>query len=615
VHDLGETLDRLERAGLIERSGSPRRIRIEASGLKLGGKLAWKPLTGVGRDLLSQLLDASEIEIDAGADRLLVTTDDYLSPDVLAIARTETRPWMLARPLGRTMFLGPVFDSGHTCWFCLAHWLRTRRWKQSALTGWTDDACPPHPAVAATPSTTAIAAGHLTTAALRWLHGSTELMGSFHAIHSLGGGVSSYTVLPRADCRCSSPKTVPLSFWTNPLTGLIFDLERTGHSIAGTYQARAQHLRPLPRAAARPLLLPGDVYGAGATPEEAESRCIAEGLERYSVIWRGDEPVLTAQMADLERVVHPNTLALYSESQYRTREEWNRSHSALYHVAEELDLTQPIEWAEVRSLADGAIWHAPAASIYMWHNSPQGVNYGLADSNGCAAGRTMDEAILGGLLELIERDAVAIWWYNELRRPSIDWEAFDDPWLVEAANALGERGRSPVLLDLTNDLGVPAYAAVAAREDGSEPYAGCAAHVDAPTAARKAISELTQNWFWSSHNRGVEAQDAWVRRATAESHLYLNPLGSAPPGPTFGGSQKAAIDLCLKRLRAAGMEAFTIDLTRPEIGLPVCRVIAPGLRHCWMRFAPGRLYDVPVRMGWLERALSESQLNRDGCPL
>jgi ribosomal protein S12 methylthiotransferase accessory factor len=139
--------------------------------------------------------------------------------------------------------------------------------------------------------------------------------------------------------------------------------------------------------------------------------------------------------------------------------------------------------------------------------------------------------------------------------------------------------------------------------------------VDAPTAARKAISELTQNWFWSSHNRGVEAQDAWVRRATAESHLYLNPLGSAPPGPTFGGSPKAAIKLCLERLRDAGMEAFTIDLTRPEIGLPVCRAIAPGLRHCWMRFAPGRLYDVPVRMGWRNRALSESQLNRDGCPL
>ena len=58
-----------------------------------------------------------------------------------------------------------------------------------------------------------------------------------------------------------------------------------------------------------------------------------------------------------------------------------------------------------------------------------------------------------------------------------------------------------------------------------------------------------------------------------------------------------------------GMEMLVLDETRPDIGLPVVKVIIPGLRHYWPRFGPGRLYDVPVLLGWLREPLSEEQLN------
>jgi ribosomal protein S12 methylthiotransferase accessory factor len=57
------------------------------------------------------------------------------------------------------------------------------------------------------------------------------------------------------------------------------------------------------------------------------------------------------------------------------------------------------------------------------------------------------------------------------------------------------------------------------------------------------------------------------------------------------------------------MEMIVLDQTREEIGLPVAKVIVPGLRHFWARYAPGRLYDVPVRLGWLPRATPEDDLN------
>ena len=62
-------------------------------------------------------------------------------------------------------------------------------------------------------------------------------------------------------------------------------------------------------------------------------------------------------------------------------------------------------------------------------------------------------------------------------------------------------------------------------------------------------------------------------------------------------------------VEAKGMEFLVLDQTRPDIGLPVAKVIVPGLRHFWSRLGQGRLYDVPVVMGWLDRPLTEAELN------
>jgi ribosomal protein S12 methylthiotransferase accessory factor len=65
----------------------------------------------------------------------------------------------------------------------------------------------------------------------------------------------------------------------------------------------------------------------------------------------------------------------------------------------------------------------------------------------------------------------------------------------------------------------------------------------------------------------------------------------------------------------SGLEAYAVDLTRPEIGLRTARVIIPESRHCWHRLANGRLYSTPVKLGWLPRALAEEELNPVPCPL
>jgi ribosomal protein S12 methylthiotransferase accessory factor len=66
---------------------------------------------------------------------------------------------------------------------------------------------------------------------------------------------------------------------------------------------------------------------------------------------------------------------------------------------------------------------------------------------------------------------------------------------------------------------------------------------------------------------------------------------------------------CVRLVARAGLDFLVLDQTRPDIEVPVVRVIVPGLRHFYRRFAPGRLYDVPVKLGLRDRPLSESELN------
>ena len=69
------------------------------------------------------------------------------------------------------------------------------------------------------------------------------------------------------------------------------------------------------------------------------------------------------------------------------------------------------------------------------------------------------------------------------------------------------------------------------------------------------------------------------------------------------------VQLCQKIVEEKNMEMLVLDQTRPDIGLRVAKVIVPGMRHMWKRWGKGRLYDVPVKMGWLPEPLTEAQLN------
>jgi ribosomal protein S12 methylthiotransferase accessory factor len=146
---------------------------------------------------------------------------------------------------------------------------------------------------------------------------------------------------------------------------------------------------------------------------------------------------------------------------------------------------------------------------------------------------------------------------------------------------------------------------------------GSGAHFDARIALLRAMTELNQ--FLSIGLMGARAQSP-SSQASSESpfrlqeHPYLTPSGASAtrpdPGAKFGRLEgREQVSACVHIAGRAGLDFLVLDQTRPDIQVPVVRVIVPGLRHFYRRFAPGRLYDVPVKLGWRDRALSEQELN------
>ncbi len=592
---------------------------------KIGLVALWDGCT----DLLAASLESCGFSITADAAVQVVITNDYLRPELASLSARST-PWLMVKPVGHTVSFGPVFRPGETpCWRCLSLRARPHRRLQAEFYGWSPDRLPPQPSVGCLPATVQLAVGFIANAMSLWAGrgGLPELDSTILSFDTRTLRQHRSILRRHPDCPQCGPSAEilvhlgPLHDFVSPITGIVSGIDVTSRPVGGFVHALARFAAPLPRNRVSRLIRDQFGVGKGGTPHEAETCAIAESLERYSMIYQGNERRVSAPIGSLD-AIHPEDVLLFSDSQYLDRDRWNTSHSETQWVPERFDPAQAIDWTEAIPLDGGSARFVPAALAYMYYDFAGSGGSGAGftgsvfcngDSNGCAAGRTFEEALLGALLELIERDAVAIWWYNRLVRPTVNLSSLGDRRLLKAHADFRDEGRRLYIIDITADLGIPVYAALAPKFDGSEPCFAAAAAFSPAEAAWKAVSELSQICFWVSQQGGTRELLDWVRSTSVHNLPYLQggPEAAAVPAAALTAAQ--ALEACARQLTGNGLRAFYIDLTRPEVGVPVVRAIVPGLRHFWARLAPGRLYDVPAKMGWLERANAEEELNPVAC--
>jgi ribosomal protein S12 methylthiotransferase accessory factor len=267
-------------------------------------------------------------------------------------------------------------------------------------------------------------------------------------------------------------------------------------------------------------------------------------------------------------------------------------------------------------------------------DATEGTPIGYATSSGAACAETLEEAIVRGLCELLERDAFMIVWAARLSLPLLDWCGNEEMQALDG-RFFAPAGLEYSAVDLSPVHGIPSVLGVV-RAPGGVPGALGIGAGTARTIERawfKALSEafavraagvklaLLDEPAYDEHGTNVRSFDDHIRfyadhrRAAMTRFLDSGELvtSASEVAPLRGD---AVAELC-ERVGAAGSSAYAVDVTSPdvrELGLVVTKVVAPELcaldvAHA-ARFLGGRrLYEAPAALGLRAEALAEADVN------
>jgi oxazoline/thiazoline synthase len=596
--------------------------------------------------------------VKRSSDLTITLVSDYLDARLPKLNQghlAEGTPWVLAQPSGIFPLVGPVFSPGKTaCWRCLADRMIRNREVKGMLDRSEARRLTVSPLARHMVGQTAIQLAAVEIAKAIATDFRTDLTSNVISLDLLGSTILKHYVAARPQCpacgrkklrdphRASTPielnasgrpvmtsggyRTVPsratvarFRKHVSPLTGVISRLERIEADLPLNTNYIARHNFSAPAKSVHELRggVSGASFGKGSTAEQGEASALMEAIERYSGVFQGDEIRTTRRFTDFPSgdAIPPNDVLLYSDAQYQ------RGVAPVVGADDTplsptlFDRSAKIEWSPVWSLRDKRFKYLPTSMLYFFY---EGSVAFLADSNGCAAGNTREEAIVQGFLELVERDAYAIWWYNRLQRPAVDLGRFDDPYVRELHNRLTDAGRRLWVLDITSDLGIPSFVAVTHWiQDGKENIEfGSGSHFDERIAMLRTLTELNQFLSLGLMGGGTGEKSSLdgVTPLRLADHPFLTPNDAPAVRPEFDtkfgrlGTDEQ-VTACVRLAERHGLDFLVLDQTRPDVETPVVRVIVPGLRHFYRRFAPGRLYDVPVKLGLADRPLEEDELN------
>lgn len=374
--------------------------------------------------------------------------------------------------------------------------------------------------------------------------------------------------------------------------------------------------------------------GKGRTEAEAMLGALGEAIERYCASYVDEQAMHLAPWATVqEHAIAPSDFVLYSDRQYEQKHfahrRWNPQDE--------------IRWLPVHELPTNRQVFAPATLVYLaWPKLRSEDAFTAPSSNGLAAGPDLDWAILNGLYELIERDAFLITWMTRLPATKIEFDLA--PALANSIRGhYATFGIEIQVFRMCTDLPVHVMLAMAIDRTGSGPavLVGLGCHFDPDAALLRALFEICQIRPGEARRYREQPPLERLKRyqdiKTLEDHSAFLTIPERSGEFTFllengrklrlndledysTGDLKSDLCSCVEMLRGAGCRVAYADLTTPDVvGYPirVVRTLATGLQPIHFgygeeRLGGRRLFEVPQRLGFASRVLSESDLNP--CP-
>lgn len=350
-------------------------------------------------------------------------------------------------------------------------------------------------------------------------------------------------------------------------------------------------------------------YGRSLRFSDSEIPAFLEGVERVTGGHRHNgAPRVFGSYADLaEDALDPERLGLHEPEWY--------GHPAFDLVPYSPDV--PTWWVWGWSTLERRRILVPEHVAY-WHAGSGDTRFLYESSNGCAVGGTLEEAVLYGLFEVVERDAFLLAWYSRTRLREIEVDDTDHA-LVHLTDLVEERGLRLRLLDLTSDLGIPTALAVvtAPREAvraGVAPALSLATgtHLDPRRAIMAAVEETSTNALmypkWVRMRASVDVErcrpmlDDFTLVKTLEDHTGMHGLWEARPHWEFlespsstvsareftagrpssfaGADLTALLRERLEAVHALGLDVIVVDQSSAPYteaaGVRSVKVIVPG---------------------------------------
>lgn len=274
-----------------------------------------------------------------------------------------------------------------------------------------------------------------------------------------------------------------------------------------------------------------------------------------------------------------------------------------------LEGDERIPWVQGYDRLNGEAVQVPEELVttnFSWP-LPEGHGRFVSSSNGLAAGNTASEAVLHGLCELIERDALSLWTQAPAEiqeRTRLDPSAITDPGAASLIAQYRSAAIEVQIWDITSDLEVPSFFCVIDDPRGRPPFlgrfGGLGSHPSCEVALMRVLTEAAQSrlTFIVGSREDIDPASyslvGWRRNL---GHLLQPSPGPSPKGVSSVRARSIDTDtvdedlqVVLDFVRSRGIErVVVVDLTDPELQIPCVRVLAFDLEamHDNPAYVPG----------------------------
>ena len=232
------------------------------------------------------------------------------------------------------------------------------------------------------------------------------------------------------------------------------------------------------------------IYGGkGISKPHAKASAIMEAFERYSAEKQDNDEIIIGSINDISqkgKYIHPKSLNLPKDFK-----------------KEDIDLMM-LEWSCGKDIISDENYYIPSNAIfhpYIPHNSTQSLF--KSNTNGLASGNILDESILHGIYEVIERDAWSIFELTHKNYNQINIETIKSELIQETISKFTSKGINIKLMDFTADIKIPTIAASCddtVTRDAGLLTLGMGTHLDPEVAVLMMIVDDNKNMNGTKRN-------------------------------------------------------------------------------------------------------------------